>query len=424
MNRLLVTVILTLVVNLCDAYPIVGYPYTGIRRLDYYNLVQQGIVEGRQLPAGAKYPMERILPRLEAFQGLSIGETDAEYEQKIVGFLGEETELYGVAVLDISDPDNPIYSEHNANYKSNVGSVGKIVVATAIFKGLAELYPNDIAARENILRNTRVIADRFIETDGHKVSFWNVESRELNKRALIIGDEASLWEYLDWTLSASSNAAASMVMREVMLLQHFGHDYPVSVERAQEFLNTTSSTELRELMLSSLNGALESNGIDTQSYRQGSFFTAYPNNRIGGMLSYGTPRELIKVLLLLEKGQLVDEFSSREIKRLLYMTERRIRYVSHPALNDSVVFFKSGSLYSCEPEEGFRCGKYQGNKRNTLASVAIIETDKEGRDLHYLVAVISNVLRVNSAVAHQTLALRIHRMIEARHAAHAGKDSL
>ena len=142
------------------------------------------------------------------------------------------------------------------------------------------------------------------------------------------------------------------------------------------------------------------------------------------MLSYGTPRELIKVLLSLEKGQLVDEFSSREIKRLLYMTERRIRYVSHPALNDSAVFFKSGSLYSCEPEEGFRCGKYQGNKRNTLASVAIIETEKEGRDLHYLVVVISNVLRVNSAVAHQTLGLRIHRMIEARHAAPAGKDSL
>ncbi len=105
------------------------------------------------------------------------------------------------------------------------------------------------------------------------------------------------------------------------------------------------------------------------------------------------------------------------------MTQKRIRYASHPALNDSVVYFKSGSLYSCQPEPGFRCGKYKGNKRNTLASVAIIETEKEGRDLHYLVVVISNVLRVNSAVAHQTLALRIHRMIEARHAASTGEDT-
>jgi hypothetical protein len=38
-----------------------------------------------------------------------------------------------------------------------------------------------------------------------------------------------------------------------------------------------------------------------------------------------------------------------------------------------------------------------------------------GRDYHYLVTVSSNVLRKNSAVAHQTLALRIHRLIEARH---------
>ena len=79
---------------------------------------------------------------------------------------------------------------------------------------------------------------------------------------------------------------------------------------------------------------------------------------------------------------------------------------------------------ACQPEPGFRCGKYKGNKRNTLASVAIIETEKDDHDLHYLVVVISNVLRVNSAVAHQTLAMRIHRMIEARHAAPAGNDSL
>ena len=38
-------------------------------------------------------------------------------------------------------------------------------------------------------------------------------------------------------------------------------------------------------------------------------------------------------------------------------------------------------------------------------------------DYHYLVVVSSNVLYKNSAVAHQTLALRVHRMIEARHAA-------
>jgi hypothetical protein len=101
---------------------------------------------------------------------------------------------------------------------------------------------------------------------------------------------------------------------------------------------------------------------------------------------------------------------------MLYMTQRRIRYASHPALNDYAVYFKSGSLYSCVPEEGFRCGKYMGNKTNLLASIAIIEGPENSQRYHYLVVVSSNVLRKNSAVAHQTLAMRIHRMIEKRHA--------
>ena len=423
MNKLLVTVILTLLANLCGAYPIDGYPYTGIRRLDFYDLAQQGVVSGRQLSPGAKYPLQRIQPLFVDLKSLAVLETDSDYNKKIRGYLGAGKDRYGVAVLDLSDPDNPVYAEHNARYKSNVGSVGKIIVAVALFKTLAELYPGNVAAREDLLRDTRVIADRFIEHDLHKVPIWNVENRKLSHRPIRIGDAGSLWEYLDWTLSASSNAAASMVLRELLLLRHFRYDYPVSVERAAKFLNKASATELRELMVTGLDGALETNGIDTESLRQGSFFTRYGKNRMGGVTSYGTPRELMKLLLRIEQGRLIDEFSSREIKRLLYMTQRRIRYASHPALNDSAVYFKSGSLYSCRPEPGFTCGKYKGNKRNTLASVAIIETEKEGRDLHYLVVVISNVLRVNSAVAHQTLALRIHRMIEARHAASTGEDS-
>ena len=119
----------------------------------------------------------------------------------------------------------------------------------------------------------------------------------------------------------------------------------------------------------------------------------------------------------MEQGKLVDEFSSQDLKRMLYMTQRRIRYASHPALSDMAVFFKSGSLYSCAPEEGFTCGKYMGNKRNQLASVAIVESPEDDpQKLRYMVVVMSNVLKVNSAVAHQTLALRVHRMIEERHA--------
>jgi hypothetical protein len=119
----------------------------------------------------------------------------------------------------------------------------------------------------------------------------------------------------------------------------------------------------------------------------------------------------------MEQGRLVDVFSSREIKRLLYMTERRIRYASSPALADSAVFFKSGSLYSCRAEPGFKCKKYHGNVKNYMNSVAVVETPAGMKRLHYLATLISNVLYKNSAVEHQTLATYIHRIIAADHPA-------
>ena len=120
---------------------------------------------------------------------------------------------------------------------------------------------------------------------------------------------------------------------------------------------------------------LRRNGLNLQQFRQGSFFTRYGKQRVPtGLNSYGTARELLRLLLLMEQGRLVDVFSSREIKRLLYMTERRIRYASSPLLGDSAIYFKSGSLYSCKAEPGFKCKKYRGNVKNYMNSVAIVET--------------------------------------------------
>ena len=100
------------------------------------------------------------------------------------------------------------------------------------------------------------------------------------------------------------------------------------------------------------------------------------------------------------------------MKRLLYMTERRIRYASAPELNEAAVYFKSGSLYKCEAEEGFKCTAYHGNVINYMNSVAIIEQEVDGVKLQYMVIVISNVLRENSAVDHQNLGTAIHQMIK------------
>src|SRR6185295_6859684 len=93
-----------------------------------------------------------------------------------------------------------------------------------------------------------------------------------------------------------------------------------------------------------------------------------------------------------------------------YQTEQRIRYASAPQLAAAALYFKSGSLYECRPEPGFSCRQYQGNKSNYMNSVAIVERPDGAV---YLVVLMSNVLKVNSAVEHQSLATFIDRIIPA-----------
>ena len=47
-----------------------------------------------------------------------------------------------------------------------------------------------------------------------------------------------------------------------------------------------------------------------------------------------------------------------------------------------------------------------------MNSVAIIETPAGEHRLHYISTLVSNVLRKNSAVDHQTMGTRIHRLVE------------
>jgi hypothetical protein len=398
------------------AYPLDAYPATGIRRIEAARLAVIGKMHGRRQPPGALLPTQLVDLRLLDRPDLELPEPDAEFSAGLLELLGDKADRYGVAVLDLSDPDHPRLAEHRADFRQNVGSVGKIAVALAIFQALADLYPDDIEARIGLLRETVVTADEFIQRDHHEVRIWNPDTGELTVRQLQQGDQGSLWEYLDWTLSASSNAAASMVMKTAMLLRHFGRDFPVSNDQADRFFQESSRKQLRELYEQTFLEPLTRNGLDLQYFRQGSFFTRYGKQHVPtGYNSYGTARELLRLLLLMEQGRMVDIFSSREIKRLLYMTGRRIRYASSPALGDSAVYFKSGSLYSCKTEPGFKCKKYHGNVKNYMNSVAIVETPAGVKRLFYLATLISNVLYQNSALDHQTLATNIHRMIEADH---------
>lgn len=392
------------------AYPLDGYDYSGIRRLEHTRAVQ---ARSAVLPPGATLPMAAVVP--SGIDASVLPPVDADWSAEIERMLGTDAPDYGVAVLDLSNPAHLRFAAHQPDYRANAGSVGKVLVALAWFRKLADWYPEDLAARERVLRETRVIADHYIGHDEHKVPFPTATPGRAVWRSLRPGDEGSLWEYMDWMLSASSNAAGSMVLQQLGAAQAFGPSFASGDRPAAERLAALSPAARGKAMLDILTEAATRAGFDTARLRQGSLFTYRGKQLMPGTSSYATPRDLVRLLALIEANRFVDPWGSREAKRLLYMTQRRIRYGSHPVLNRAAVYFKSGSLYMCQPEPDYVCGKYKGNKVNRLASIALIEYPAESPRLRYAVAVMSNVLKKNAAVAHQTLALRIHRMVEARH---------
>lgn len=400
------------------SYPLDGYEDTGIRRLELYRLANLGEVRWRKQPPGGQLPTALVYPRWRGAasdDALTVDDTLSKKLSTILRQAGQSS--YGVALIDLSDPANPRYAGHNARQQANAGSVGKALVALGLFHELARIYPEDTDARERVLRESIVIADRFIEWDSHEVPIFEPETRKRQYRPIKHGDQATLWEFLDWMMSASSNAAAAMVQKHMLALSHFGKRYPVTKDELDAWYSETSKADLGAIQERVMTASVQSIGLNSDRIRQGSFFTSYGKRQVAGLRSHADPDQLVKLLFRIEAGAAIDAWSSIQLKRLLYMTQKRIRYASHPALNDSAVYFKSGSFYKCS-ERG-ACAKYEGDVINRLASIAIIESPAPGPEagpqLSYMVAVMSNVLNVNSAVAHQTLAMRIHRMLEREH---------
>jgi hypothetical protein len=399
------------------AYPLDGYEETGIRRLEGSRLAHEGAIRDVKQPPGALLGLKDVDLRLRG-QTFDLPAPDPEFTRKVNGALTGSMDDYGLAVLDLSDPSKPRYAEHRGDYRQNVGSVGKLVVALSLFQALADTWPDDVEARRRVLRDTVVTADGFSQSDHHTVRIFDPKTKNLTRRAVQVGDRATLYEWLDWMLSPSSNSAAGMVMRETMLIRHFGAAYPPPEAEIRRFFDETPKKELTALFEKSFYEPVTRNGLALDALRQGSFFTAVGKQKVPGPGdSYGTARELMRYLLRLEQGRLVDEFSSREIKRLIYVTERRIRYASSPALAGSAVYFKSGSLFECAKEPGFTCKPYAGNVKNYMNSTAIVEHPAGERQLYYLSTLVTNILRKNSAAEHQALATRLHQLIAEEHRA-------
>jgi len=401
--------------RLALGYPLDAYEQTGILRLEAYRLAQTGKVIGRLLPPGARLSIDDIQLKLLDRPDFEIPSPDPALTASIEAMLGEDADGYAIAVLDLTDPAKPRYAAHNPERDQNPGSVGKLMVGLAWFQALADVYPDDLEARDALLYDTHHVADSFIRWDTHSVPFWKPGDPEVVYRPIREGDDGNLWTWLDWMLSSSSNAAASTVMSQLVLLAHFGARYPVSAEEAAKFFAKTPKEELSRIYTRAIQTPITRNGLDVRKLRQGSFFTKEGKSRIPGGTSAATPLELLRYIVAMEKGQLVDPYSSLALKRLIYLSEGRIRYAASPALRRAALYFKSGSLYNCKEEKGFVCGKYKGNVRNYLNSVTMVETDEPGRKLQYIVVLLSNVLRKDSAEIHKQLATQIHEMMERDH---------
>ncbi len=397
-------------------YPLDGSGLTGIRRLDGYLAAQQAS-GGAKLPAGALLGVDDIRLNLRDGAAWDLGSAarDPDLQAALEAIFRNRHPSYGVAVIDITDPAAPAWAGVREERTQLPGSVGKLLCLTALFDGLARAFPA-VADRQRLLREHFVVADGWATGDPHTVPKYDSASGVNRFSVVAPGDRFSLSEWVDHMISASANSAGAMVWREAMLLRVFGADYPPSAERAAAYFRDTPKSELTRLSLAVINEPLAAAGIDLAQLQQGTFWTRVSQAQVPGTRSFASPRELARVLLRIEQGRLVDEWSSLEMKRYLYMTKKRYRYAFPPELAASAIYFKSGSFYKCAAEEGFQCGKYKGNVQNLMNSIAIVESPAERgpEQRRYVVALISDVLKVNSAWDHSRLAAAIEEVIQTR----------
>lgn len=406
--------------GLAHGYPLDGFEHTGIRRLKGYALSNQNkIRQTVKLPPGALASMADVKLHLQGVnEGYDITPAtprDAKLQAGLEAIFAGRDRSYNIALLDITNPRAPRYAALRADEKYIPGSVAKLFVASGVMGELKRAFPNSTAEREKLLRETVIAAEPVVYRDGKTVPFYNDGQPAIVNRRLETGDKFSLYEWLDHMLSQSSNAAASQVWKESVLLRQYGAKYPSMREgggprQADAWLSGLSAAERTAKSLEPQQDALTSSGLDTNKLRVGTLFTSGGGRVFPGSGSYATPNELLRLLVRMEQGRLLDAWSSLEMKRLIYFSRPRYRYASSPALANARVYFKSGSLFECAPEPGFKCLQYRGNKVNLMHSVAIVES--EGKV--YLVALMSNVLRLNSAVEHQTIATLIERLIQGR----------
>ncbi len=401
------------------AYPLDGNSYAGISRLAGFD-PQTAAKGALRQPPGALLGSDDIRLNLLESPGvdwdIDTNNQDAELQRALESVFKQRDRSYGVLVIDITDPDKLAWAGVRENNSRLPGSVGKITTMLAFFSELAKAFPN-IDHRRSLLREHVVTAGEWVNWDEHAVPRYNRDTNSVRSAIIRPGEQFTLAEWLDHMIASSANSAAATVWKESVLLRHFGKAYPPSPEQEAQFFRETPKKILWQLASNAVSEPMQAAKLDPDILWVGNFWTRTAKQLIpGNGGSRATPRELARYLLRLEQGKLVDHWSSLEMKKFLYTTTRRYRYIFSEELKNAAVFFKSGSLYKCREEIDFVCGKYKGNVENAMNSIAIVQTPaavSEGQK-RYLVALTSNVLRKNSAWDHARLGAAIEEIVRTR----------
>jgi len=343
------------------------YPINGVKNTDIRRLVRLERMDSaklvRTLPYGARYSLPYVkLNLMGRAIDSNLMDSDPILEDELEKLIPNGGRAYSLAIMDITPGREPRYVERNANLTYQPGSVGKLAVVTALMCELENVYVDSVQSRWELLRDRTVKGGPFAVYDHHTIPEYDPETERYSRPRVNQQHEFSLYEWVDHMLSVSNNGAASVVWREAILMRVFGPKYPeLTREEAEAYFKETPRGELRDLSKSVISEPLRHLGIGPDEFRVGTMFTRGASAIVppeGG--SSATPRGLMKWMTALESGNIIDLPSSLEIKRLMYMTDRRIRYAHAPVLDSAAVYFKSGSLYGCKA--GTSCGKYRGNR--------------------------------------------------------------
>ena len=408
----IIAIIMMAFVGETVAYPWDGFSMTAIRRLVRLQLIMEGIINDTKPVPGAQKTLEEIKLNLMNEKGDSLDVFPAfspALQKSINSLFPNMDESYSLCVLDIT-PGKPLrYAYRQEKRGFMPGSVAKLAVLAGLFSELEKLHPDSFEKRQELMKNRIVRAGKWANFDEHTIPVYNLTTQKLVKKVVQENDTCSLYEWADHMVSVSNNAAASIVWKEAMLMRAYGANYPPSAEQEAMFFRDTPKSQLRDLAIGVVNEPLRKMGITTDEFRLGSMFTRDAKAMVPGAGgTTASPYGMMKFLVAMERGKIVDSTSSLEIKRLMYSTDRRIRYAASTALNNAAVYYKSGSLYKCIVEEGFSCKKYMGNLDNYMNSVVVVE-QPDGSI--YMVTLMSNVLRKNSANDHFALASQIDKIV-------------